>query len=92
MIPLINSYIIFFMSPIEFDDLKLDEKARIIFSKGSFVSKVMFFQLGISLYRINDKFVEIWYNTPTGTVRKVDYLNDKEISPYIKHLHMPSLN
>lgn len=80
------------MIPIGFDDLQLDEKARLIISKGSYVSKTMFFQLGISLYRINDKFIEIWYNTQSGTVRKVDYLNDKEINPYIKHMYVPSLN
>lgn len=80
------------MNPIEFKDLALEEQARLIFCKGTFVSKILFFQLGISLYRIDSGFVEIWYNTLTGTIRKIEPLKDKKISPYIKHLYIASSN
>ena len=80
------------MNPIQFKDLQLEEQARMIFLKGTFISKIMFFQLGISMYRLNEEFVEIWYNTRTGTIRKIETLKHKKISPFIKHLHIASAN
>lgn len=80
------------MNPIEFQDLQLEEQAQIIFHKGHFISKTIFFQLSISLYRINEEFVEIWYNTQSGTIRKVEPLKEWTINPFIKFLYKTSLN
>lgn len=75
-----------------FRNLEAEEQARLIFDNGVFVSKVLFFQLSISLFRINDEFVEIWYNTLTGTIRKIEPLQHKAISPFIKHLFVTGSN
>lgn len=80
------------MNPIEYQDLQLEEQASLIFLKGNFISKISFFQLSILLYRVNEEFVEIWYNTISGTVRKVEPLKGKSISPFIKHLYKTHLN
>ena len=75
-----------------FRSLETDVQARLIFDNGVFISKILYFQLSISLFRIDDEFVEIWYNTLTGTIRKIEPLQQKKISPFIKHLAMVSVN
>lgn len=80
------------MKITDFDNLTIDEKARLILSRGVYVSKSEFFQLEISLYRIEDEFVEIWYEPITGRVLKIDYLKNKPINPYLKHLTAGNLN
>lgn len=80
------------MKPAEFDNLSIDEKAKVILSKGVYVSKTEFFQLEISLYRMEDEFVELWYEPITGNIFKIDYLKNKKINPYLKHLGLNILN
>lgn len=80
------------MKITDFDNLTIDEKARLILSKGVYVSKSEFFQLEISLYRIEDEFVEIWYEPISGRVLQIDYLKNKAVNPYLKHLSANNLN
>lgn len=80
------------MKPAEFDNLTIDEKAKVILSRAVYVSKSEFFQLEISLYRMNDEFVELWYEPIRGRILKIDYLKDKKINPYLKHLGARNLN
>lgn len=80
------------MNSIAFSNLELEEQAKLIFLKGFYVKKILFFQLSISLFRINDEFVEIWYNTQSGTIRKIELLQNKEINPFVKHLFVACSN
>lgn len=80
------------MKPAEFDNLSIDEKAKVILGKGVYVSKTEFFQLEISLYRMEDEFVELWYESITGRIFRIDYLKSKKINPYLKHLGLNNLN
>ncbi len=80
------------MNPTAYQGLALEEQARLIFHEGNFISKITFFQLSISLYRVNHEFVEIWYNTSTGTIRKIEPLREWTISPFVKHLYKMNLN
>jgi hypothetical protein len=80
------------MKITDFDSLTIDEKARLILSQGIYVSKSEFTKLEISLYRIEDEFVEIWYEPVSGKVLQIDYLKNKAINPYLKHLTAGNLN
>ena len=80
------------MKPAEFDNLTIDEKAKVILSRGAYVSKSEFFQLEISLYRIDDVFVELWYEPIIARILRIEYLKDKKINPYLKHLGAKNLN
>ena len=80
------------MKPAEFDSLTIDEKAKLILNKGVYVSRSEFFQLEISLYRMDDEFVELWYESLSGRIYKIDYIKDKSINPYLKHLSANNLN
>ena len=80
------------MKPAEFDNLTIDEKAKLILNRGVYVSRSEFFQLEISLYRMDDEFVELWYESLSGRIFKIDYIKEKSINPYLKHLSANNLN
>lgn len=80
------------MKPAEFDNLTIDEKAKVVLNRGVYVSKSEFFQLEISLYRVDNEFVELWYEPVTGRIFRIDYLKNKSINPYLKHLTSNNLN
>ena len=80
------------MKPAEFENLTIDEKTRVILSRGVYISKSEFFQLEISLYRVDDEFVELWFEPIVGRIFKIDYLKNKKINPYLKHLSTNNLN
>lgn len=80
------------MKPAEFDNLTIDEKAKLILNRGVYVSRSEFFQLEISLYRMDDEFVELWYESLSGRIFRIDYIKNKSINPYLKHLGAGNLN
>lgn len=80
------------MKSAEFDSLTIDEKVKVVLNRGVYVSKSEFFQLEISLYRVDNEFVELWYESLTGKVFRIDYLKNKSINPYLKHLASNNLN
>ena len=80
------------MKQTEFENLTIDEKARLVLNRGVYVSKSEFFQLEVSLYRIDDEFVELWYELMSGRSLKIAYLKEKKINPYLKHLSARNLN
>ena len=73
-------------------DLELEDKARFILNEGSFVSRVDFHNLEISLYRLYGQLVEIWFETSTEKVSQIKYLKGSKVNPYLKHLKATSLN
>jgi len=80
------------MTPVEFESLTLNEKAKVIIKDGVFLSKSKYKELEITLYRINDFFIEIWYEPTLERVFKIDNLSDKKVNPFLKHLSLASLN
>jgi len=80
------------MNPVEFESLTLNEKAKIIIKDGVFLSKSNYTQLEITLYRVNDFFIEIWYEPSLERVFKIDNLHDKKVNPFLKHLNLASMN
>ncbi|MDQ3536151.1 MAG: hypothetical protein M3421_11055 [Bacteroidota bacterium] len=80
------------MRPNDFQHLAINEKARIILNNGSFVYKSEFHHLEISLYKVEENYVEIWFDPIKGKITNIDYVNDKPINPYLKHLGFNNLN
>jgi len=88
----LNTQIIKVMSPVEFENLTLNEKAKLIIKEGVFLSKSKYKKLEITLYRVEDFFIEIWYEPFLEKVYKIDNLHSKKINPFLKHLNITSLN
>lgn len=80
------------MKAQQFNLLSESEKARIILSKGVYISKSEFFHLEISLYRVGADFLELWYAPASRQIVKIDQLKNKKVNPYLKHLCSGNLN
>lgn len=63
-----------------------DEKTVMIMEKGKFVSKGKFLGLEVDLYKIEDSFVEIWYDLFLDKITRIEYLQNKSVNPYLKYL------
>lgn len=73
-------------------NLTTDEKAMLVMQKGSLISSSEYAKLQIDLYRVDEEFVEIWYNTFLESVSKIEILKNKSINPFLKYLKISSVN
>ncbi|MGK7396503.1 MAG: hypothetical protein ACNS62_18130 [Candidatus Cyclobacteriaceae bacterium M3_2C_046] len=80
------------MRNLKNNHISLEEKAIKIMEAGALVSSEEFFQLNIKLYRVEDEFLEVWYNTFLKKVTRVENLDQKKINPYLKYLAISNLN
>lgn len=80
------------MSNRELNNLELEEAAKYIVNEGVYISKAEFYQLEISLYRINGEPVEIWFEPVQESITKISYLRGNQFNPYLKHLNTKNLN
>lgn len=80
------------MKVVDFERLTFSQKAKIVLKEGSFVSKASFHNLEISLYKLDDVFVEIWYEPFTETMKKIISLKKDSFMPFLKHLNFTTLN
>jgi hypothetical protein len=76
------------MKSLNFESLSVEERALLILSDGKFVSKSMFKNVEISLFRIEDHFLEVWYEPAIEKVTKVLPLSKHDFDPYLKHLEI----
>lgn len=73
-------------------NLTIDEKAVLIRNNGSIISQCDYRGLNITLYRVDNEFLEIWYLIKMKKVLKIESLKDKAINPYLKYLNLSHLN
>lgn len=76
----------------DFDKLSISKKAEIVLSEGIYVSQSKFYQLEISLYRIGDQFIEMWYDTFVGQIINIQPMEGRAINPYLKHIEILNMN
>jgi hypothetical protein len=75
-----------------FEQLDLAEKAELVLNEGHYISKSTFYQLEISLYRLEDEFVEMWYDVYNKQIVNIYAMNNRVINPYLKHVALLSPN
>jgi len=79
------------MKDLRSNQLTLDEKAVLIKNTGLEVSSCSYANLNITLYRIQDEFIEIWRDFASRII-KIESLRDKAVNPYLKYLNLANLN
>lgn len=77
---------------LPFEQLDLAERAELVLNEGNFISKSTFHQLEISLYRLGEEFVEMWYDIYNKQVVNIDAMNNRAINPFLKHIAALSIN
>ncbi|HAA15265.1 MAG TPA: hypothetical protein DCE41_27635 [Cytophagales bacterium] len=81
------------MNPSATSDYQgLSIEARNILEHGVFVTKSEFYQVEVSLYKMDQEFVEVWYDTKREAITQIGYLKGHPINPFIKHISPVSLN
>jgi hypothetical protein len=76
----------------KFQGLPISEQAQLILDSGIYVSKSEYKDLEISLYRVEQEFVEIWYDSLLEKVIKIEAVTGNVINPYLKHLAVVYMN
>ena len=79
-------------TPTTSDPFGLTIQARNILEHGVFVTTSNFYQVEISLYKMDHQFVEVWYDTKREAITQIGYLDDSSVNPYLKHFATLSLN
>ena len=67
-------------------------QARNILEDGVFVTKSTFYQVEISLYKMDDRFVEVWYDVKQKGITDIVYLDTRTVNPFLKHFGYVSQN
>jgi hypothetical protein len=71
-------------SMISFDDLSDNEKAKIIWYKGEFITSVFSNDTKFNLFSLHGSFVEIRFHLDTDEVRSISVLNENELERYLE--------
>lgn len=74
------------------NQLTMDEKAVFIKSNGLEISKCMYSNISVTLYRLKEDFIEIWLDVKSIKVVKIEAVKNKSINPYLKYLDLTNLN
>jgi hypothetical protein len=80
------------MKAEKFKNMTLDEKTLLIMEKGKFISKGSYSGVEIDLYKLEESFVEIWYDIYMDKISKIEYLQDRPVNPYLKFLKVSTDN
>jgi hypothetical protein len=75
-----------------FNDLSLDEKGKIIFSKGSYIAVRDYYNYKVQLYGLKGFYVEVWYNPRTNSIDKIETMdNEKSLNLYLSDIEILDL-
>lgn len=70
----------------------LENQAKKILANGILIQRSRFKNLEISVCKFERKYVEIWFRTDTCKYYKIDPVGDNMVNPFLKHLHLSTLN
>lgn len=70
----------------------LENQAKNILATGTLIQRSRFKDLEISVCKFDRKYVEIWFRTDTCKYYKIGPVEDNMINPFLKHLHISTLN
>lgn len=71
-----------------FDDLSDNEKAKIIWYKGEFITSIFSDDTKFNLFSLSGAFVEIRFHRHTDDVRGISILTEKELERYLEKVEI----
>jgi hypothetical protein len=75
-----------------FNDLSMDEKGKILFSKGSYIAVRDYYNYKVQLYGLKGFYVEVWYHPKMNNIDKIEALNDeKSLNLYLSDIEILDL-
>lgn len=75
------------MDKEEFNNMRIDDKAKLLLSKFQFITKSEFKDLEISIYKpdVAGIHVELWFNPRSGRVTKIQIIEQEPFNHLLKH-------
>lgn len=65
------------MNP-DYNLLPINEKAEVLWQEGKFIEAVELNDFDVSLYSLNDQYVEMYYSVSNNRIEKISVLQDPE--------------
>jgi len=78
------------MSSKEFNQLTVDQKARVILRESIFLTAIHEYSYKVHLYALGNFFVEVRLTPITSDVMKIGVIQGKELDKFIHHIELPS--
>jgi len=77
---------------VQFKNMSLDEKLKLVLTKGVYVQKSRFKNCVIELYRMGKDFLEMWKDSEGDHVTKIEIISKQPINKFLKHVNFTTLN
>lgn len=61
-----------------FSKLDLHGRAGLVFSEGDFISSIKYYAFNISLYILEDTYIEVFYNSDSNEIEDIEILDPEE--------------
>jgi hypothetical protein len=73
---------------LDFDKLTLDQRAAIVWSNGTFVDALMYFDQTISLYSVNTEFIEVWSDPHDHHITRILKATEDRLSKFLASVNL----
>ncbi|NJN42467.1 MAG: hypothetical protein HC811_09850 [Flammeovirgaceae bacterium] len=76
----------------EFQSMDLDERVKVLYEQGSFVTSIRYYAHKVNLYLLNNYYVEVFYNPKIDRIEKVTLLdsNHSRMNFYYDQIKLPN--
>ncbi len=80
------------ITPENFLELTLDEKIKVLYTEGLFVTSIRYYGYKINLYLLDQFYVEVFYNHKLDKIEKIDLMDPhhSRIKFYTDQIQLPA--
>jgi len=79
------------MSPIEYNQLSLDERAELVFTEGKYTADIAeYYRHKVVLYALYNFWVEVFYNLDDNVVEAVRLAGPEKLDKYLNRIKIDS--
>jgi hypothetical protein len=76
----------------DFENLPIDLRAQIVWTRGKFVDHIIYYNQKVNLYSIDEFFIEIFYDGEKNEISRISLVTDQGITKYISNINLDSLS
>lgn len=80
------------MSITTFECLSTAEKTKALLESAKFVTNNKFENIDISLYKLGEEYIEVWYRPESLSIIDVKRVSNASINPFLKFFTTSTLN
>lgn len=69
-----------------FNSMTLDEKAELLWSTGKFLESIYYYGNTVSLYAIDNKFIEVYYDQDSNHIGQIIQVDEQGLKKYLSRI------